>query len=87
MPFEWNWVLNSPIVVSLYIAGVSSDTNSFIGPYTFEVDKVGGEKNPATDTLGPSLFARTLCLTLLNLSFVISCTQNLTQLESVDINC
>ncbi|KAL0548151.1 hypothetical protein IC582_012596 [Cucumis melo] len=41
-----------------------------------DVDNGNLEKNPATDTLGPSFFATTLCLTLLNLSFVVSCIRS-----------
>lgn len=67
----WRW--KSVIVVSLYFGGLSSDNSSFMGPYSFEFGKESVEKKLATEILGPSFFASTLCATLMNLSFVINC--------------
>jgi len=58
------------------MGGLSSDKNSFIGPYWFEKELRSALKKHATDTLGPMMFANTLCSTLLNLSFVTSCNSN-----------
>lgn len=61
-------------VVSLYLGGFSSDKSSLMGPYTLGLVEGGCTKKDATEVRG-SLppFAKTLCSTLTNLSFVISC--------------
>lgn len=72
-PLERYSLSTSLIVVSLYFAGFSSDNNSFRGPYIFVLGNPSVEKKLATEILGPSFFANTLCATLTNLSFVINC--------------
>jgi hypothetical protein len=52
------------------MGGLSSDNNSFIGPYNFSCPLKKHEK----DILGPMVLDNTLCSTLLNLSFVTSCS-------------
>lgn len=63
-------------VVPLYFGGFSSDTSSLIGPYTLGFGYTWVWKKHATETPAlVALFANTLCFKLMNLSFVISCSQ------------
>lgn len=52
-PFDKEYDIKSWTVVSLYLGGLSSETNSSMGPYSF-VDGIREVlKKHATDTRGP----------------------------------